>query len=213
MDNLARMRQPEVFQEIGTVARADGDAFVVRTDSGEHRLRRAAGCLLAPAPYDTVLVVRVGGGGYVLSVLEREEGTAAELTVDGDLAIRPTGRLQLAAQAGVHIASGEEVAVVAPRVAVRAEEGDFSIAKLRHLGAELFAEVAKLDLTAGTFHALVDRVTSRVKRSFRTVEELDQLKAHRIDHAAEESLSLHGRNAMLTAEELIKLDGDQVHIG
>lgn len=213
MDNLARMRQPEVFQEIGTVVRADGDALVVRTEVGEHRLRRAASCLLAPAPHDLVLVARVGGGGYVLSVLERDEAAAARLEVQGDLEIRPTGRLQIAAPEGVSLASGEEVALIAPRVSVRAEEGDFSIARLRHLGAEAIAEIAKVKLTAGTFDAVVERVTSRVKRSFRTVEELDRLKAHRIDYAAEEGLELHGRNAVVTAEELVKLDGEQVHIG
>ena len=50
-----------------------------------------------------------------------------------------------------------------------------------------------------------------MKRSYRAVEETDQLRAGQIDYVAKETLSLHGENALLTAEELVKVDGEQIH--
>jgi hypothetical protein len=52
-----------------------------------------------------------------------------------------------------------------------------------------------------------------VKRSYRFVEEADQVKAQRIDYAAEKSVCLRGENALVVAEELVKVDGGQIHLG
>jgi Protein of unknown function (DUF3540) len=52
-----------------------------------------------------------------------------------------------------------------------------------------------------------------VPRSLRTVEAMDQLRAGQIDHVAQGTLNLHGENAVVTAEELVKLDGEQIHVG
>ncbi len=45
------------------------------------------------------------------------------------------------------------------------------------------------------------------------MEELDQVKAEHIDYAASASMSLHAQNALVTAEELVKVDGEQIHVG
>ena len=61
--------------------------------------------------------------------------------------------------------------------------------------------------------ALLDRVSSRVKRSYRMVEECDHVRAEQIDYAAKKRLSLHGETALLTAQHLAKVEGDQIHLG
>ncbi|MBW2454888.1 MAG: DUF3540 domain-containing protein, partial [Deltaproteobacteria bacterium] len=34
-----------------------------------------------------------------------------------------------------------------------------------------------------------------------------------IQHRAEKNYSLHGENALVTADELVKVDGEQIHLG
>ncbi len=53
----------------------------------------------------------------------------------------------------------------------------------------------------------------RIGRAYRTVEETDHLRAESIDHRAEKTLKMHAENSLLTSEQLVKVDGSQVHIG
>ena len=59
----------------------------------------------------------------------------------------------------------------------------------------------------------LDRVSSRVNRAFRVVTEIDQLRAGQVDHSAETVMHLRAKNTVLTAEELVKVDGEQIHLG
>jgi len=52
-----------------------------------------------------------------------------------------------------------------------------------------------------------------MKRSFRTVEDIDQLKAKKIDYAAETTMALRAEHAVVHAEELVKVDGKQIQMG
>ena len=60
---------------------------------------------------------------------------------------------------------------------------------------------------------MVERISVDAKRSYRTVSEIDQVKAEQIDYAAETIMNLHGKNTLVTAEELVKLDAAQIHVG
>jgi hypothetical protein len=76
-----------------------GDRCVVICADGLFILPVAAGCLLQPAPGDTVLASIADGEGYVIQVLARQGNTPARLHLQGDteLAVRD-GRLRLTAR-------------------------------------------------------------------------------------------------------------------
>jgi hypothetical protein len=227
MRNLARKHEPkqEVFQDVGTVVRVAGAAsqalreaplaFAIRVEDGEIEARRATSCLLEPMPGDRVLVVVTPDReSYVLAVLERQEGTAGVITADGDLDIRLRhGRLGVAAQEGVSVVSGKDVSVVSGGVAVRAVEGNVALQRLSFVSTFLRAELEKAKVLAGSLDTMADRLMQRVKRSYRFVEESDHLRAESIDHVAKGTVSVHGANALITAEALVKVDGDQIHLG
>jgi hypothetical protein len=216
MNNLAKKIDPSrVFQEGGAVLRLEGPCVVVETTSGKYRARRAVSCLVAPEPGDRVLVAALEDGTvYVLAILEREEGQATAISVDGDLTVQlPNGRFSVAAQEGVNLISGKDVAIVTGGLEVNAVRGSFAVEHLSFLGTFLQANIEKAKLVAGSLDSSLERLSQRVKRSYRFVEEIDQVRADQIDYAAKKSLSLHARNAMVTAEELVKLDGEQIHVG
>jgi hypothetical protein len=216
MDNLARkLDQAGVFQDMGTIVREEGPVFVVRTGSGDFRARRAVSCLVEPEVDDYVLLSgSPDGRAWVLAVLEREAGAGASVTADGDLRIKlPGGRFAVAAQEGVDLLSGKDVNVVSGEVKVTAAEGSVTVGTLAYLGSFVRAEVEKVKLAASTLDSVLERFSQKVKRSYRIVEELDQLRAEQVDHQARQTMSLRGRNALVTAEELVKLDGEQIHLG
>ena len=216
MDNLARkLAGDEVVQQLGTVVREAGRELRVRTETGEYLAKRAVSCLVQPEVGDEVLVAaRATGACYVLAVLEREPGAATELSVDGDLRIKvPAGRFAVAAQQGMSFVSAEELAIASGRVDVRAVEGSVAVERLTYWGRLVQSEIEKVKLIAGSLDAVLDRWSQKVKRVYRRVEETDQLRAGNVDYVADKTMSLHAENALVTAKEIVKVDGEQILLG
>jgi hypothetical protein len=216
MDNLARkLDASEALQQTGTVVRAAGEGYGVRTASGDHVAKRAASCLVEPALGDYVLVATLATGAcYLLAVLERSDGARTQLVVDGDLSLKlPSGRFEVAAQEGVSLISPQDVSVVSGTLRINAVEGNVVVQRLSYLGRQLRSEVEKIKLVATSLDSVLERWSQKVQRAYRTVTEFDQVRAQRIDYRAEKAMNLHAQNAVVTAEELVKIDGDQIHLG
>lgn len=216
MRNLARKQayDPEVSQTFGTVVQIEEATFVIATDTREIRARRATSCLLEPQPGDRVLVAEGDERAYVLAVLEREPGAPGSIVMDGDLDIRlREGRFGVAAPEGVSLTAGKEVSVVSGAVRVHAVDGSVALDRLSFVGTFVRAEIERAKVFAESLDTVLERLSQRVKRSYRVVAECDHLRAAQIDYAAEGRVSLHGENTLVTAENLAKVEGDQIHLG
>lgn len=191
----------EVLGYTGSVAAVDRGAVEVWTADGLMEARRAASCLVAPEAGDLILLGGpTGARPFVLAVLERAGTGATRISVEGDLtAVLPSGRFTVAATDGVALASNGAVSIDATRIDARAQEGSLVVSKAR--------------LLATTLDATIERVSQTVKRIFRRVEELEHVRAGQIDVAADGNLRMHGENTLLTARQLVKADGKQIHIG
>jgi hypothetical protein len=215
MSNLARkLDELDVFQAMGRVVRKDQGKLVVRTHRGDLFAKRAVGCLVEPREDDFVLVAgEPSGACYVLSVLERE-GDGVTIACEGDLDIKlQSGRFQVASQEGIDLVTAKEVSVAAGGVSVHAGTGKVVVDTLSYLGSVVRAELEKIKIQSGTLDAVLDRFSQRVKRSYRNVEEIDQLKAKNIDYEAKQTMALRSENAVISAQELVKMDGEQIHVG
>ena len=210
MESVARKIEIKaVFQEFGEVVAVDADLWTVRTALADVKARRAASCLLEPAVGDRVLLATEDGGdAYVLALLEQRDPGAATLSVEGDLTLRSVrGKVSVAAQEGVDLVTTAAVRIMARAVDVEAIEA------LSVLGGAVKAELGKVKLYAATVESFFERLTLHAKSSLRTVEQLDQVKARHIDYAASGDAHLRGENALVTAHDLVKINGEQVHVG
>jgi hypothetical protein len=205
----------DLSQEIGTVTAAAGCTFTVSAASGDHEARRAVSCLVAPEVGDEVLLAAAQDGrAWILAVLERREGAPVKLETDGDLAVRlRKGRFSVSAQEGIDLATAGEMTQAAGRLHVTAAEAGIRLDRLSYLGRLAHAEIERVKVFAGSLDAVLDRFWQKVKRSYRFVEEVDHLRAEQIDYAAEKNAHLRGRNALVTAEQLVKVDAEQIHLG
>jgi hypothetical protein len=216
MRHLAAAReQRAAFQEAGTVVAVEGGSLSVQTESGTYRARRAFSCLVEPMEGDVVLLNGLPDGAcYVLAILEREADAPARLVADGDLEVRlPQGRFVVAAQEGVDLLSAQQVSVTANEVRVTAAEGHVVVSQLSVLGSFVKAEFDKIKVLAESCDSVFDRLLQRVKRSYRFVSEHDQVRAAQLDYSAENNASLRGSNTLITAKDLVKVDGEQIHLG
>jgi hypothetical protein len=215
--NVARKprRAVDIFQQRGRVARVEGAVIAVDTGEGTYEAKRALSCLVEPIQGDVVLVA-IGDDGvsHVLAVLEREGREPAHVSVDRDMTVKLSkGRFTVAAQDGIDLATARDVTVASAGVSVTAAEGSFVLKRLAYLGSVVHAEVERVKHAGIVLDSVLERVSQRVKRSIRLVEEVDHVRAAEIDYSAKSNMHLRGHNAIVTAEELVKIDGEQIHLG
>jgi hypothetical protein len=199
------------LQECGSVVSVA--PLTVRAQGVDHRARRAVSCLVAPRPGDDVLLLLLDGrAAYVLAVLERPE-PGAELTIEGDCTLRATGQMHIAARERMSVVSGEDLGIVAGRFSLRSVASTIASETLELVSRSVTGELDRAKIAARSYEGFFDRVTHRIKRSLRVIEEHDQVRAGRIDYGAKEEMTLHGDNAVVTARKLVKVDGGQIQLG
>lgn len=203
----------ETSQRTGAVLRIEGETLVVRTDVGDVRARRAVSCLVAPELHDFVLVATQGQSAWVLAVLERESPKAT-LVADGDLEVRvPNGKFSVASQEGIDLVSGKTLNLLADQIGMHANTAKIVANDIVALGTKVLAELTETRLKGSILDKVFERVSEKVQRSFRRVEEIDQLTARQVDYKAEHTMSLRAENVVANAQELVKVDGEQIHFG
>jgi hypothetical protein len=204
----------EAFLEDATVVGREGSAFTVRAGNRRLEAQRATGCLVEPVEGDRVLLAWLGDARFSLSGLARAPRAPSRLSVDGDLEIRvPAGRFAVASQEGIELVTAGEASVTAAEIDVHASRGKLFVEVLEALGEKVEAQWTEVKVVAERVDSIFERLHQRVDRAYRFVREMDQLRAAHIDHRAEKTARLHAENAVITADDVVKVDGAQVHIG
>ena len=190
MDNLARLKvQETTTQDAATVIGVDGTGVLLRTARGDRQAVRATSCLVAPVVGDEALVVTLPDGRlFVLAILARE-GDAVELKVEGPLR------------------------VASKTLDLDAETGTMRFGQLAVLASTVLAHADAARVAVKVVDSFCDRVSQTMKRCFRNVEETDQLRAGRLDYRTEKEMTLRAENVLASARALVKIDGEQIHIG
>lgn len=219
MQNLARKVNREMPSlDEGRVVRVGGGTITVRVADFECEARRAKSCLVDPEVGDDVLIsFGAGGRCHVLAVLEGAEADGqakTKVTVDGDLEfVAPSGNFGVRAGKNASLAAGSEVGIVGRALSVSALEGSVVVQTLTYVGHRLRAEVEGIKTFALAWDSIVERVSQRVKRSYRTVEELEQVKAKMMDYASESTMTFRAENAVVQAEQVAKIDAASIQLG
>lgn len=204
----------EVVQTIGVVSALHEDRVTVQASGRSLSARRALSCLVEPAIDDRVWLVGQPGAYFIASVLERPSTTSVQLGLDGDVRLAARqGRLQMVAAQGIELVTPKELNLVADEFSLRAGRGRLLVDQLHCLGQRLLAELEQVKLLGRWFDSALERVSQRVKRSYRVVEEMDQVRSEQIHYQANKNLYLHGQNALMSAKDLVKVDAGQIHIG
>jgi hypothetical protein len=216
-DRSAELASPDSASVFAAkIERLEGRALVVRGDGISLRARRAASCLLAPEAGDRVLVARTGDGHvYVLSVLDRHDADSPERWAgEGDVTIEAkSGRVDVVASEGASISSAREVALRGQSLSLTSAVAKIAVSRLSMLGKEVLGEWSRARVVAETLETAAELVSQTAARVTRVVTEIEHVRAGAIDMAAEKVLAIHAENAMVTAKELVKMDGEAVQLG
>jgi hypothetical protein len=207
--------QEPVTHEFGVVlARAGREVRIGISKKGDVPALIAASCILSPSVGDRVLVARAGEVAYVLSVLEQSDGAPSKLVFDRDLSLEVRdGKLSLGADHGVEVTSPAALRVVVQKVETVAKEIHSRFTSLDLAGDSLVSKTKKVRVLAETFDTVASRIYQRAVNFLRRTEEIDRVEAKQIDMRAEELIRVHGENAITSADNLVKINAGQVHVG
>jgi hypothetical protein len=214
--NVTALPQPEPRSGMATITGAHtGPDFSLVHHGRELRARKAVSCLLEPVVGDRVWMVREGHECFITAVLERRDEVAPNrLSLDGDVELHAAGgSLRLHGEAGVALDSPTSVSVATDALRVGARTGEFAFAELRAVAREVVATLARVTHVGQLFELFVDKVTQRSHHSVRAIEQLDHTTAGTVSIDAQDTMRLAAKDAVITGERLVKMDGEQIHLG
>jgi hypothetical protein len=197
------------------IARDDDGSYRVDCDGRPWRARRAASCLLAPQEGDEVLISGPDASRvYLIAVVEQADPAHARLELAGDVALVSTdGSVALESPREVLLRGDAAVRVETDKLSLRAGDARLVADRIRYVAKELQATVGATRLIGKSYEAMLDRVTLVSRLSFRTTEEVEQVRAGTLDYQADQAARLHGNYTMVTGGELVKVDAKQIHMG
>ncbi|MFP4587950.1 MAG: DUF3540 domain-containing protein [Desulfohalobiaceae bacterium] len=207
MNNLAR--DQEAFMpalEYGRVEGLQEDCFLLRTQWGRVECKRAAGCLLKPGIGDLVLASLSQDKSYIISVLERNLESEPHLDLEagtvissacGDLSLAAAGRLNCGAD----------------RIEMSSRSAEITTESISFTSKVFRAQVRVFKTIAEEIDTVARDLTQRLVSVFRQTREHEECQAGSKRQLVEETLTLQSKNAVVTADEDVRVDGELIHMG
>lgn len=204
------------YQTVGVVDSVNDreGSISVRTGQGLVRTQCAVSCLVRPAVADRVWLASLGEEGvYVIAVLDRPGTQPLQLSLGRDATIQSEGTLALSAKEGVAIRTPEEFSVDVRGLTVKAAKARLFLQVASVFGKALTAAIASVSVAGNRMESYFERLTQTSQTTVRHVEGADLLSCGTADYRSEHLMRMHAENVIVTADELVKSDGKQIHFG
>ena len=123
------------------------------------------------------------------------------------------GDVSLVAAGCVSLEAGERARLAAPEIELHAGLARFVLDELLQVGRRANVYVGKLRHVGDMVEMVAEHVLTRVRRSSRFVEESDELRAGDVDHRAEHTMQMRAGTMLMTADTVVRVDAEQIHMG
>jgi len=196
---------PDVGLAVAVVT-ATTPGLAIRLAGEERGAVRAAGCLVAPAMGDRVLVAFVADDCFVLQILER--------TGPAPLAVAPAdgGPLEIAATR-LRLSASEEVAVSAPSLAVGVRSARLVADAATLLGQLVTVVGERLRTTVRRHEIAADHLAAKLGERVTIVDGADVRTAATVVDTVSGTMTTQTAAAVTTAKRDLRFDAERVSIG
>ena len=212
-----RTPAPDLSLVRGRVLVAGTDQITVMTELGPHICQPAASCLVRPENEDLVLVAlprHPEETAYILAVLERAEtDTAMEIDLRSGARLATKNGVAIEAGTDLRLSAGVQLEASARKISIVSDAAHWLTHTFSLLGQTVEAVCSVWRESSKERETVSETWTQRLGDSYRHVEELDETQAGTSRTLARETALLHGRVSYVQAEEFVKLDGQEVHLG
>ena len=217
MNIAAKQINPQPELVYGQVQSDNGADFTVLTDYGLHSAEKAVSCLIQPEPGDTALVSLDGGGAcFILSILKRQAGLESpqKIHITGPVDFQVSqGELSFSADEGLNLVSENEISCASTRISLRASSGEAVVERFSFLGQTVTFQARLIKTVAHTAEQFISRFTQHLENAWRYVSDHEESQARTSRKLVEESMTVQSKNTYHLAEEVVKIDAGQIHLG
>ena len=150
----------------------------------------AASCLIQPRLGDTVLCMVAEGQAVILSVIERSEPELPSV-IDSSAAIE---------------IRSPQISFLSQTVDIHADQMTVNVGVLKRIAD-------RVDEVLQYFSSSIETMFVHAKRSIKRVDELDETRAGHLRLESPSLVEVNGAVTIVSAEKLVKLQADQIHMG
>lgn len=179
---------------IGVVAAVHADCYDIL---GGIRCKgiRASSCLAIPQVGDSVLIFSDLHNHWILAILSSTNKT--KFSIEGS---------EFSINAG-------KIAMIAKEIHSESDSWSASHNSLRIYASQIVANVISTEWLGKSISAWMDLISCNSRRTMRNVSEIEAVQCGNYDLQVKEAMALSSENAVITSEQLMKIDGDQIHVG
>jgi hypothetical protein len=211
---MTPMSIPAARDAVFHVLTRDGRDVRIARDGAVIAARVAFGCAVQPEQGDRVLTADDGETVWIVAVLERPTDLPARIFFEGDIAIMSArGDLSLHATNEINVDAGSRARIAAQEIDLHAGVAHFVLDELLQVGRRVNLYVAMLRSVGELVETFADHVLTRARHGSRFIEGSDQIRAGDIDQRAEGNMQLQARTQFITAETIVRVDAEQIHMG
>ena len=200
--------------EMAIVQGGFGRDFMVLCERGVMRATLAFSCLVIPEAGDKVLINNSGKENHILAIIERPQNNDMKLSFPGNVAFEAkSGDINLTTAQQLNMSSAKKMQLTTTQLAITSIDAKVRSENFSISGDKVTSHWREVNSISSAMNLIVERLSQRIKNSFRLVDGVDQQKSQNYMQTVEKTLSIRSRDAVITARKDVKIDGERIHMG
>jgi hypothetical protein len=188
--------------------------YMVQSKRGVYRAKLAFSCFVAPEVGDKVLVNVTESESHVIAIIERFGELDAKLSFPANATLETkAGDISIVSHGNINQTAVGEAKIFANDISMISNETKVQSDKMSLSGNTLSANWQSIQSIADVVTSTANKLIKAVKNSFTTVENVEHKTSKNYVQNVSETTSIRSRNAIVTAEKDMKIDGERIHMG
>jgi hypothetical protein len=199
----------------GIVRSLADQAVLLDLDGSIVNATMAFSCLVKPQVDDVVLVSCLGSEFTVLAIMQRSESQQdIQMQIPANLRIdTPNGALNLSANTDLSLHAGQKAQIIAKDAGIISQTVNVNSHTLSSQSSETHIQTGNLRIFADACDSVIGRVTQRAENVMRWVEGVESLSLGSLIQNVRKSFTSRSSQAIITARQDMRIDGERIHMG
>jgi hypothetical protein len=201
------------FRVAKVTGRAD-DWFFIH-DLNAIRLKRAASCLIEPQLGDTVLIFDAGpeNVSFITAVLVSNQVDKSKICLPGGATLETIDQQLTVNAASISINGQSSVSLNSALVDVNAVVATLKVTHWQSWSESIESQAVRATFAFKSLQTHINQSISRIRNSFRKVDELDETQAGRMRVSVEGHHHLNAEHVTTQARGFVRIDGKKIDLG
>jgi len=174
--------------------------------------KTAVSCLITPKAGDKVLCYLASSGSYILSVLESVAQENTHIKIGGSLIFETENNITFASN-NFDLISRVSTNLYNDNLNIISNKTSLSFGDVKLNASKSVAAIDQNEIYSKSIDIVADRSTQRFRNCFKFVECIDQSHVGNLMQTVKNLFSSRSRQAIMLADQDVKIDGERIHIG